>query len=110
MAEPSHPGHPMTMTNRNGVQPLALNPRTQRPQVLVLGAGVAGVNAARRLERRAKREELDILLVSPADHLNYQALMPEVAAGITDPRHIAVSLHRMLRKTRVVIGAAEAVD
>jgi NADH:ubiquinone reductase (H+-translocating) len=110
MAEPSDPGHPMTTTNRNGVQPIPINPDTERPQVVIVGAGCAGVNAALRLERHAKREELDVLLVSPADHLNYQALMPEVAAGIIDPRHIAVSLHRMLRRTRVLIGAAEAVD
>src|SRR3954447_18134083 len=110
MAEPSDRGHPMTATNRNGVQPIPFNPDTERPQVVNVGAGFAGVNAARRLERHAKRGEVDILAVSPADYLNYQALMPEVAAGITDPRHIAVSLHRMLRKTRVVIGAAAAVD
>ncbi len=110
MTEPSDPGHPVTMANRDGVQPILVNPDTERPQVVIIGAGFAGVSAARRLERQAKREELDILLVSPADHFNYQALMPEVAAGITDPRHIAVSLHRMLRRTRVVIGGAEAVD
>ena len=91
----------MTTTNRSGAQPIPVNPDTERPQVVIIGAGFAGVSAARRLERHAKREELDILLVSPADYLNYQALMPEVAAGITDPRHIAVSLHRMLRRTRV---------
>jgi NADH dehydrogenase len=100
------------MTTSNGPRPSAIpvNPTTARPQVVIVGAGFAGVDAARRLERQARPGELDLLLVSPADHLNYQALMPEVAAGITDPRHIAVSLHRLLRKTRVVAGAAEAVD
>jgi NADH:ubiquinone reductase (H+-translocating) len=100
------------MTTPTRIRPSAIpvNPTTHRPQVVIVGAGFAGVAAARRLERRAKRGEIDLLLVSPADHLNYQALMPEVAAGITDPRHIAVSLHRLLRRTRVVAGAAEAVD
>src|SRR5512135_436315 len=100
----------MTTTNRIGPSALPVNPSTDRPQVVIVGAGFAGVAAARRLERRAKRDELDLLLVSPADHLNYQALMPEVAAGITDPRHIAVSLHRLLSRTRVVAGAAVSVD
>lgn len=100
------------MTTTNGIGPSAIpvNPGPDRPQVVVVGAGFAGVAAARRLERRARPGEFDLLLVSPADHLNYQALMPEVAAGITDPRHIGVSLHRLLRRTRVVAGAAVAVD
>jgi NADH dehydrogenase len=92
------------------VSAIPVNPTAERPQVVIVGAGFAGVPAARRLERRARAEELDVLLVSPADHFNYQALMPQVAAGITDLRHIAVSLHRLLRKTRVVAGATEAVD
>jgi NADH:quinone reductase (non-electrogenic) len=99
-----------TNPNRNGTAPIPVNPTTERPQVVIVGAGFAGVAAARRLERHADPGELDLLLVSPTDHLNYQALMPEVAAGITDPRHIAVSLQRLLRRTRVVAGAAEAVD
>ena len=100
------------MTNSNHIRTPAIpvNPSTARPQVVIVGAGFAGVAAARRLERDAKHGELDLLLVSPTDHLNYQALMPEVAAGITEPRHIAVSLQRLLRKTRVVAGAAEALD
>lgn len=100
----------MTTTDRIGPSAIPVNPSTVRPQVVIVGAGFAGVAAARRLERRARRDELDLLLVSPADHLNYQALMPEVAAGITDPRHIGVSLRRLLRRTRVVAGAAVAID
>jgi NADH:quinone reductase (non-electrogenic) len=100
----------MTTTDRIGPSAIPVNPSSARPQVVIVGAGFAGVAAARRLERQARRDELDLLFVSPADHLNYQALMPEVAAGITDPRHIAVSLHRLLRRTRVVAGAAVSVD
>src|SRR3954467_10401232 len=66
MTEPFDSGYPMTTTNRDGVQPILVNPDTERPQVVIVGAGLAGVNAARRLERHAKREELDILLVSKA--------------------------------------------
>ena len=100
------------MTTTNDIQRSAIrvNSITDRPQVVIVGAGFAGLAAVRHLERQARASELDILLVSPSDHLNYQALMPEVAAGITDPRHVAVSLHRLLRRTRVVCGAAVAVD
>ncbi len=103
-------GRARTSRGMGEMTAIAVNPSTKRPQVVIVGAGFAGVSAARRLERHASPGELDILLVSPYDHFNYQALTPEVAAGTTDPRHIAVSLHRLLRMTRFVAGAAEAVD
>jgi NADH dehydrogenase len=84
--------------------------RSRRPTVLVVGSGFAGFECARTLERKLPPEAADIVLVTPADHLAYLPLLPEVAAGVTDPRHIAVSLHRVLRRARVVLGNVMAVD
>lgn len=88
----------------------ATSGRPRRPTVLVVGSGFAGFECARALERRLPAEAADIVLVTPADHLAYLPLLPEVAAGITDPRHIAVSLHRVLRRARIVLGNVTAVD
>jgi NADH:ubiquinone reductase (H+-translocating) len=50
------------------------------------------------------------LLVSPTDYLLYSPLLPEVAAGAMDPRHITVPLHGRLKRTRVVLGYAVGVS
>ena len=74
-----------------------------RPRVVV-GSGFAGFTCARELERRLRPEDAELVLASPTDYLLYSPLLPEVATGVIDPRHIAVPLHGVLRRTRFILG------
>ncbi|NED08345.1 NAD(P)/FAD-dependent oxidoreductase, partial [Streptomyces sp. SID6648] len=65
-----------------------------RPRILVVGAGFAGVECVRRLERRLAPEEAEITLVTPFSYQLYLPLLPHVAAGVLTPQSIALSLRR----------------
>ena len=80
------------------------------PRIVIVGAGYAGYHCARQLERSIPRGAAEIDIVSPVDYMPYLSLLPEVGAGIVDPRHIAVSLSSTLRRTRLVPGHATGVD
>lgn len=80
------------------------------PRIVIVGSGFAGYGVARRLERRLRPAAAEILMVSPFGYSLYQPLLPEVAAGLLDPRSIAGPLHRLLRRTRLVPGKATSVD
>ena len=73
-------------------------PRGARPRIVIIGAGYGGYHCARGLERRLPAAAADIVIVSPTDYMPYLSLLPEVGAGIVDPRHIAVSLSATLRR------------
>ncbi|HEY2488797.1 MAG TPA: FAD-dependent oxidoreductase [Streptosporangiaceae bacterium] len=79
-----------------------------RPRVVIAGAGFAGFHAARRLARLA-RGKLDVVLVNPTNYFLYLPLLPEVAAGILDPRTVAVPL-TSYRGVRPVLGAVTDID
>jgi len=81
-----------------------------RPRVLVVGSGFAGFHCLRRLERRLVPADAELVLVSPTDYLLYSPLLPEVATGAIEPRHIAVPLRQHLRRTRLVLGRVVALD
>ncbi|MCY0941146.1 NAD(P)/FAD-dependent oxidoreductase [Streptomyces antarcticus] len=82
-----------------------------RPRILVVGAGFAGVECVRRLERRLTPQEADISLVTPTSYQLYLPLLPQVASGVLTPQSIAVSLRRSRRhRTRIVPGGAIGVD
>ncbi len=81
-----------------------------RPVVVVVGGGFAGFHALRKLEKILPPEAAELVLVNPSDYLLYSPLLPDVSAGVVEPRHIAVSLRQQLRRTRVVLGSATAVD
>src|SRR5580704_10528719 len=78
-------------------------------RVVIAGAGFAGFNAARALARRAGATT-DIVVINSADHFLYLPLMPQVAGGLVEPRHICVSLPRRLPGIRFVLGTVNQVD
>ncbi|MER6448115.1 NAD(P)/FAD-dependent oxidoreductase [Streptomyces venezuelae] len=82
-----------------------------RPRILVVGAGFAGVECVRRLERRLSPSEAKITLVTPSSFQLYLPLLPQVASGVLTPQSIAVSLRRSRRhRTHIVPGGAVGVD
>ena len=75
-----------------------------RPRIVVVGSGFAGFTCARELERRLGPEDAELVLASPTDYLLYSPLLPEVATGAQDARNIAVPLHGVLKRTRIILG------
>jgi NADH:ubiquinone reductase (H+-translocating) len=78
--------------------------------VVVVGGGFAGFYALRSLQRHLPPGSAELLLVNPNDYLLYSPLLPEVATGVVEARHIAVSLRRPLRRVRLVLGRVQDVD
>ncbi|KPM55123.1 NADH dehydrogenase [Frankia sp. R43] len=81
-----------------------------RPRVVVLGGGFAGLRLLRRLEALLPADRAELIVVSPVDHLLYTSLVPQVCASTVEPRHLAVSLPAVLRRTLLCLGDAVAAD
>ncbi|WP_149180456.1 NAD(P)/FAD-dependent oxidoreductase [Streptomyces sp. TRM49041] len=84
-------------------------PTRNRPRVLVVGAGFAGYQTARGLSRLL-RGRAETVLLNPTDYFLYLPLLPQVAAGILEPRRVTVSLPGTLRHVRLVLGQADHID
>jgi NADH dehydrogenase len=80
------------------------------PRVVVVGGGFAGFYALRHLQRHLTPDQAELVLVNPTDYLLYSPLLPEVATGVVEARHIAVSLRRALPRVRLVLGHVSAAD
>ncbi|MEU6402438.1 NAD(P)/FAD-dependent oxidoreductase [Streptomyces sp. NPDC046985] len=80
-----------------------------RPRIVVVGAGFAGYRAARTLSRMS-RNKADVTLLNPTDYFLYLPLLPQVAAGVLEPRRVTVSLPDALPGVRLVLGDAHGVD
>ncbi|MGP8297276.1 NAD(P)/FAD-dependent oxidoreductase [Streptomyces inhibens] len=76
---------------------------------MIVGAGFAGYACARTLSKQAKGAA-EIVLIDSHDYFLYVPLLPQVAAGILEPRRIAVSLTGTLPGVRLVLGQAHDVD
>ncbi|MFE7765292.1 NAD(P)/FAD-dependent oxidoreductase [Streptomyces sp. NPDC057438] len=80
-----------------------------RPRIVIVGAGFAGYRTARTLARLT-RGKADITLLNPTDYFLYLPLLPQVAAGVLEPRRVTVSLTGTLRHVRLVLGEAGDID
>ncbi len=69
---------------------------SQRPRVVIVGGGFAGLKAARELSRAP----VDVLLVDRTNHHVFQPLLYQVAAAALSPRDIARPLRDVLRRQR----------
>ncbi|MGV9498803.1 NAD(P)/FAD-dependent oxidoreductase [Streptomyces sp. NPDC003642] len=80
-----------------------------RPRIVIVGAGFAGYRTARTLSRLT-RGRAHITLLNPTDYFLYLPLLPQVAAGILEPRRVTVSLSDTLPRVRLVLGGADRID
>ena len=88
-------------------QPFTYTPqptRAARGGTLILGGGFGGAYVARLLGKHGAT------VVSPQSSMLYTPLLPEVAAGAIEPRHVAVPLRAMCPHADVVVGKAVALD
>jgi NADH dehydrogenase len=81
----------------------------ERHRVVIVGAGFAGYNAARGLFRLAGAST-EITVINSTDYFLYLPLLPQVGAGVVEPRHICVSLLSRMPKVRFVLGTVTHVD
>jgi NADH dehydrogenase len=73
-------------------------------RTVILGGGFAGAHVARILA------EGSTAIVSPESSMLYTPLLPEVAAGAIEPRHVVVPLRMMCPEADLVVGRAVGLD
>jgi NADH dehydrogenase len=71
---------------------------------LVLGGGFGGAYVAKLVGKRGAT------IVSPEGSMLYTPMLPEVAAGAIEPRHVVVPLRMMCPDAEVVLGRAVGLD
>lgn len=83
----------------------------ERTDVLIIGGGFGGMNAALKLDRRLKRGlDARITLISRTNFYLFTPLLAEVAASLIQARHAVNPVRRMLRRIRFIEGSVEALD
>ncbi len=92
-------------------------PELTQQRVVIVGGGFAGFHAARRVSRLLGRRAADpghraveVVLINPTDYFLYLPLLPEVTAGILDPRRVCIPLTMLEPGVRLVLGSVNRVD
>src|SRR5271163_4941513 len=89
--------------------PRAADGPDARKRVVIVGAGFAGVAAARALART----EADVILIDRRNHHIFQPLLYQVATAVLAPSEIAAPIRHLVGKQKnlsVLLGEAAGVD
>ena len=88
---------------------LPMTQHVTRPRVVVIGAGFAGLNAAKALARAP----VDVTVVDRKNHHTFQPLLYQVALAVLSPAEIASPVRTVLRRaanTEVLLGEVKGFD
>jgi NADH dehydrogenase len=85
--------------------------KTRKTQIVILGGGFAGVEAARYLDRTmAKRADVEVTLVSRDNFTLFTPMLDEVASGDLEPAQICNPLRKLVRHVTILNGEIKAID
>src|SRR5690349_4059437 len=88
---------------------LPMTQHVNRPRVVVIGAGFAGLNAAKALAHAP----VDVIVVDRKNHHTFQPLLYQVALAVLSPAEIASPVRTVLRhaaNTEVLLGEVKSFD
>ncbi len=80
-------------------------------RILILGGGFAGIGCTRRLESYFKNDSgIEIVLVNEDNFLLFTPMLPQVASGTIETRHIVIPIRTLLKKTQFYEGEIKNID
>lgn len=88
-----------------------MNGPDEQTDVLIIGGGFGGMNAALTLDRLLKRRlDARVTLISQTNFYLFTPLLAEVAASLVQPPHAVNPVRRMLRRVRFIEGTVRGLD
>lgn len=82
-----------------------------KKRILVLGGGFAGIECTKRLESYFKHNsEVELVLVSEDNFLLFTPMLPQVASGMIETRHIIIPIRTICRKATFYEGKVKNID
>ena len=80
-------------------------------RILVLGGGFAGIECVRKLESYFPNEnDVHITLVSGDNFFLFTPMLPQVASGTIETRHIVIPVRTLLKRTKFYEAEVKTID
>jgi len=78
-----------------------INPTSKMKRILILGGGYAGVGVLNKIQKTFENNvNVNIELVSESNFFLHTPMLPEMATGTIEPRHIATPIRRFCKRAQ----------
>jgi NADH dehydrogenase len=80
-------------------------------KILILGSGFAAVECARQLESKFRKDpEIELVMIGEDNFLLFTPMLPQVASGMIETRHIVFPIRTICKKTKFYEGRIKNID
>ena len=87
------------------------SPLTRKKKIVILGGGFAGVECTRQLESKFGNDpDIELVMVSEDNFLLFTPMLPQVASGMIETRHIVLPIRTICKKTKFYEGRIKNID
>ena len=82
-----------------------------KKKIVILGSGFAAVECAKKLENEFGNDpEIDLVMIGEDNFLLFTPMLPQVASGMIETRHIVFPIRTICKKTKFYEGRIKNVD
>jgi len=82
-----------------------------KKKIVILGGGFAGIECARQLESYfGNNSEIELVMISEDNFLLFTPMLPQVASGMIETRHIVMPIRAICKKTKFYEGRIKNMD
>ncbi len=87
------------------------SPSADVKKVVILGGGYAGVSVLRKLQKEFEDDvDVSISIVSKDNFFLHTPMLPEMATGVIEPRHIATPIRTFCKRARFYQSRVDSID
>ena len=80
-------------------------------RIVILGSGFAGIEVLKKLQKKFhSNKNIDIILVGKDNFLLFTPMLPEVASGMIETRHILTPVRSFCKKAKFYEANVESID
>ena len=82
-----------------------------KKKIVILGSGFAAVECAKKLENEyGNNPEIELVMIGEDNFLLFTPMLPQVASGMIETRHIVFPIRTICRKTKFYEGRIKNID
>ena len=79
--------------------------------IVILGSGFAGVEVLKKLQKEYRNDDSkEIIMISRDNFLLFTPMLPEVATGTVDTRHIVTPIRSFCKKATFYEATVQSID
>ena len=82
-----------------------------KKKIVILGSGFAAVECAKKLESEfGNNQEIELVMIGEDNFLLFTPMLPQVASGMIETRHIVFPIRTICKKTKFYEGRIKNID